>query len=408
MKTNDTKSTPLTTPKPWLGLVLAVAGIILIASNLRSPLSSVGPVLNEISTSLGLDNTSAGLLTAIPLIVFATLSGIIGKIAVRYRMENLLGLALVVLILGLILRVNDSVFSLFAGSALVGIGICVGNVLMPGFIKQEFPNQVGLMTGVYSVAMNLTAALAAGFSIYIGQWTQMGWKGSLGIWAVLALLALLVWLPQWLKSTPETTIEKSLNQNTTSLYLSKQAWNISLFMGLQSLMYYCFTAWLPAVLVDYGMSKIDAGWVLSYLQLAMLPVTFLGPLLATRLKNQTFLISFLSLCMALGLVLILFFKLDYVYLAAILFGISNGLAFSLAMLFFSLRTQKASTAITLSGMAQSIGYFLAAFGPPIFGQLFDWSGDWQFSFYFLLLAVGAMWYFGFLSAQNKTVENENK
>lgn len=386
--------------------VIAAIGIVLIACNLRSPLSSVGPVLNEISTALQLSNISAGFLTAIPLIVFAGLSGIIGKISIKYTMEKLLGIALVFLITGLFLRVSGSVWTLFTGSALIGLGICFGNVLMPGFIKQEFPKKVGMMTGLYSVAMNLTAALAAGFSISIGKWTKMGWKGSLGVWVILAVLTLLVWLPQLLKSLQKEKKEGKEKSGDENLYHSKQAWNISIFMGLQSLMYYCFTAWLPAVLVTYGMSRENAGWVLSFLQLAMLPVTFLGPVIAARMKNQKILITFLSSCMLVGLLLVVFFKLKFIYLAAILFGVSNGLSFSLAMLFFTLRTQSTSSAITLSGMAQSIGYLLAAFGPPVFGKLFDLTNNWECSFYFLMVSVLFMWYFGFLSGRNKTVEKE--
>lgn len=392
---------------PMYGAFLSFLGIVLIASNLRSPLSSVGPVLTEISEKMTLDNLSAGLLTAIPLIVFASLSGVIGKISTKHKMEKLLGIALIFLTIGLFLRVAGSVFSLFIGSALVGLGICVGNVLMPGFIKQEFPNKVGLMTGVYSVAMNLTAALAAGFSITIGELTNLGWKGSLGIWTFLSFLALLIWLPKWINSSKKSDVHQSEKRIGVNLYRSKQAWNISFFMGLQSLIYYCFTAWLPTVLIDYGMTKQDAGWVLSYLQLAMLPITFIGPIIATKMKNQKLLILFLAACMAIGLMLLVFFKLQFVYIAAVLFGISNGLAFSLAMLFFSIRTQNASTAVSLSGMSQSIGYFLAAFGPPIFGKLFDMSHHWQYSFYFLMVVVILLWYFGALSARNKTVEQIN-
>ena len=385
---------------------ISAAGIVLIACNLRSPLSAVGPVLHEISTVLQLSNSAAGLLTAIPLIVFAGLSGTIGNISVKYSMEKLLGMALVFLIIGLFLRVNGSIWTLFTGSALIGLGICFGNVVMPGFIKKEFPKQVGMITGLYSVAMNLTAALAAGFSISIGKWTKLGWKGSLGIWAILAVLALLMWLPQLFRTIQKENKDKEKVPVNEALYRSKQAWNISAFMGLQSLMYYCFTAWLPAVLVTYDMSGESAGWVLSYLQFAMLPVTFIGPVIAVRMKNQKILVTFLSSCMLAGLLLIIFFKREYIYLAAILFGVSNGLAFSLAMLFFSLRTQSSSSAITLSGMAQSAGYLLAAFGPPVFGKLFDLTKNWNYSFYFLTLLVLFMWYFGFLSGRNKTVGKE--
>lgn len=388
--------------------IISCAGIVLIASNLRSPLSSVGPVLDSVSTDLGLDNTMASFLMTIPLLVFAFLSGLVGRLSVYVRPERLIFISILFLILGLYLRVFGSLMTLFLGSILIGVGICFGNVLMPGFIKQEFPDHLGLMTGIYSVAMNLTAALAAGFSIYIGDWSGHGWKGSLGIWIFLSVIGLIVWIPQFYKKNTPNVKGIYTQSKSRSLIYSKQAWFISLFMGIQSLLYYCLITWLPSVLTGYGMEELESGWVLSYLQLAMLPVTFIGPVIASRLKNQKLFILFLSISMILGLGLLLIYKLEYVYLSAVLFGVSNGLAFSLSMLFFSLRTQSTENAIKLSGMAQSIGYFVASFGPPVFGKLNDITGNWGASFLFLFLSSLGMLTFGWLSARDHYVEMDLK
>ena len=388
----------------YIGITLSVLGIILVASNLRSPLTAVGPVLDEIAFQLHLTKTEAGFLTAIPLFVFAAFSVLIGKFSIKYQIEKLIFISLILLIIGLYLRINDSVFSLFFGSALVGIGICIGNVVMPAFIKKEFPKKVGMMTGLYSVGMNLTAAFAAGFSIKIGQWTTIGWKGSLGIWIIPAFITLFFWIFQLLKKVNIVSKYTLLNTSEVNIYKSKIAWSISFFMGLQSLIYYCIIAWLPIILINYGMKKEDAGWILSYLQFAMLPITFIGPIIASRMKNQKILIYFISLCFILAFLLLNFYNIKFVVLAAILLGIANGLAFSLVMLLFSMRTKSPISAVKLSGMSQSIGYLLAGFGPPIFGKLFELTNQWAYSFYFLLLISIILCISGVYAVQNKTIE----
>ncbi|MDN3706768.1 MFS transporter [Myroides ceti] len=399
---NDTIDQP--TKKTFQAFVPVLA-IVLIAGNLRSPITAVGPVLGEVSKALSLTNLQASLLISIPLFVFAFLSVVVSRLCEKYRIKPIVFFALFILMVGLCLRITGTVYFLFLGSFLIGLGICVGNVIMPGYIKNVFPDKIGVMTGLYSVSMNLMAALASGFSVVIGKYTGYGWKGSMGVWIILSFLALCIWLFE--KSAKKrTTVKKSAQPSSkNSLFRSSQAWNISLFMGIQSLVYYCVISWIPAVLLDYGLPKESGGWVLSVMQLAMLPVTFFGPIVASRLSNQRPLIVGMTICMVVSIVLLVFFQATYIYLAAVLLGMSSGLAFSLSMLFFSIRTKNSENAIKISGMAQSIGYLLAAFGPPVFGKLHDFDSSWNFSFYFLLLTLVALFYFGWQAAGNKYVEN---
>lgn len=399
---NDTIDQP--TKKTFQAFVPVLA-IVLIAGNLRSPITAVGPVLGEVSKALSLTNLQASLLISIPLFVFAFLSVVVSRLCEKYRIKPIVFFALFILMVGLCLRITGTVYFLFLGSFLIGLGICVGNVIMPGYIKNVFPDKIGVMTGLYSVSMNLMAALASGFSVVIGKYTGYGWKGSMGVWIILSFLALCIWLFE--KSAKKrTTVKKSAQPSyKNSLFRSSQAWNISLFMGIQSLVYYCVISWIPAVLLDYGLPKESGGWVLSVMQLAMLPVTFFGPIVASRLSNQRPLIVGMTICMVVSIVLLVFFQATYIYLAAVLLGTSSGLAFSLSMLFFSIRTKNSENAIKISGMAQSIGYLLAAFGPPVFGKLHDFDSSWNFSFYFLLLTLVALFYFGWQAAGNKYVEN---
>lgn len=393
--------------RSYLLLVINVLVVVLVSSNLRSPLTAVGPVLGQLSEALKLDNFQGSLLTSIPLFVFATCSVVVSRLSGRIKIQQFLVYALLMLCVGLFLRVFGSVYTLFIGSVFIGLGICIGNVITPGYVKQNFPNQIGLMTGIFSVAMNLTAALASGFSIRIGEWTGLGWQGSLGAWILVAALALGVVLTELLftKKASNTDVKVAIKSDFNG-FKSKQAWNISIFMGLQSLVFYSLISWLPAVLKDYGMPKGETGWVLFAIQMAMLPITFIGPIIANRMKNQKALVVFLSILMLLSMVLFVTWKAAGVYLSAILLGLANGLSFSLAILFFSLRTKSSANAIKLSGMAQSIGYLIAAFGPPIFGKLHDWDSSWHTSFYFLMVAISLMLYFGVLAARPKRVEDD--
>lgn len=385
----------------WLGILL----IIWVGSNLRSPITAVGPILDEIKLALDLDNIQASLLTSIPLIVFASCSILVSKATEKLNIRHGLIYSLVILIIGMYLRVAGNITSLYLGSVLIGLGICVGNVLTPAYIKNEFPAKIGLMTGIFSVSMNLVAALASGFSISIGEWTGAGWRGSLSVWIFLAVIALLIAFAELFWGNKPQSQQVSTSENIKfNIFRSKQAWNISLFMGLQSLIYYCLVAFLPTVLMEYEMSKSAAGWVFSILQLAMLPVMLISPIVASKMKDPKSLIYLIGVLYSAGISMLLLLKDQYIYFTAILLGIAGGLAFSLAILFLSARSKTMVGTIKISGKAQSIGYLIAAFGPPLFGKLHDYALSWSYSFYFLLLVIVLMTVFGRRSASPRFVE----
>ncbi|THD30641.1 MFS transporter [uncultured Flavobacterium sp.] len=386
--------------------LLSVIVIILIGGGLRSPITAVSPVLSEIIALLHLDNLQGSLLTSIPLIVFASCSVLVSKVAVKANIHYSIIYSLIFLIMGLYFRVYGNVPMLYIGSFLIGLGICIGNVTTPAYIKNRFPEKIGIMTGVFSAAMNLMAAFASGFSIAIGKWTNLGWKGSLGIWIIWTLLALFA-VGAEAFSGKRASVKKPAAQTTKSefnIFRSKQAWNISVFMGIQSLVYYCLVALLPIVLVDYGMQKEETGLVLLVAQLSMLPVMFLSPVIATKMKDQKWMIFGVGILMFSGISLLALFKTQYVYLAAVLIGIASGWAFSLSILFFSLKSKTMAGTIKVSGKAQSVGYLIAAFGPPVFGMLHDWDTSWKSSFYFLMLMIVIMVFFGRNAAKPRFVE----
>lgn len=384
--------------------LLLFLGVIFVASNLRAPLTSVGPVVDQISKAFSLSNTAAGLITTIPLIAFSLLSGVVPKFSKKYGMELVLLSSLILLSIGLAFRSLGSVVTLFLGAGLVGMAITVGNVLMPAFIKNKFPNKVGAMMGIYSVVMNLTAALAAGFSISLGQITGLGWKGSIGVWLILALISIPIWLPQVKSKKKATKLKVQEGGFDTYLYKSGLAWAITVFMGVQSLMYYCLAAWLPKIMQTWGMSEGDSGWVLSYVHFAQLPMALLGAIIADKMKNQKLLVGLIGVFYSIGILGILVFRTEYIMLWCILIGLASGLAYSLSMLFLVLRTKNTTQATEMSGMAQGFGYFIAACGPPLFGASYDISQSWIFSLILLLIMGLVLIFTGTIAGKARQIE----
>ncbi|OES46361.1 CynX/NimT family MFS transporter [Domibacillus iocasae] len=368
------------------GQLFLLFSIILLALNMRSPITSVGPLTTIIRDDLNLSSTAAGALTTIPLLAFAVLSPFASKLARKFGMEVVLFGGLLVLTAGLLLRPAGSVVGLFSGTVLIGLAIALCNVLIPALVKLNFAHQIGLMTGFYATSMNLSGALASGFSIPIAASSDLGWRAALGFSVILACAAILVWLTQWRYIRHPLKAGQSTYKKT-SLKGSALAWKVTAFMGIQSLLFYSFVAWLPDILQEQGLSAGSAGWMLSIVQFTQLPFTFIVPILAGRMKNQQPLVIVAALFMMMGLSGILFEWTEWVLIWVMLIGAAGGCAFSLAMMFFSLRTRNSFEAADLSGMAQSAGYLFAALGPALFGALHDMMNGWTVPLLLLIAAV---------------------
>ncbi|MFB9275838.1 CynX/NimT family MFS transporter [Cohnella cellulosilytica] len=381
-----------------------VAGIVLISLTMRSPLTSVGPLIGLIRESLGLSNTGAGLLTTLPILAFAILSPFAPLLARRFGAERTILYALVLLMAGIAIRSASATASLFAGTVLLGLAIAVCNVLIPSLVKRNFPRQLGLMTGVYSLSMNLCGAIASGVSVPLARNLGFGWNGALAVWGALALLAALFWLPQVRTSTAASgTASATGAAAQRSLWRSPLAWMVTIFMGTQSLLFYVLIAWLPEIMINRGLGEDSAGWMLSLFQTAALPVSFVVPIVAGRMKNQRLLVVLTAILLFSGLAGLYFGGNAFLSLWTILLGIGGGFAFSLAMIFLSLRTRDAHEAAALSGMSQSVGYLLAATGPILFGLFHDLTASWSLPL-LLLFAIGALMFVSGLGAsRNRTV-----
>lgn len=383
--------------------VLLIAGIVLIAINLRPALASVGPLIGTIRVSTGLSNTMLGLLTTLPLLAFGVLSTLTPLFSRRLGIEGTLALAMGLLTGGLLLRVISVNWALFGGTLLLGIGIAFGNVLLPSLVKRDFPNHTGVMTSVYSSTLGLGATLGAGLSVPLAHGLNWGWRWSLGAWAALSLLAFVVWLPQ-LNNLTLPKHDRSFRRSMKELGSSKIAWQVAFFMGLQSLAFYVVLAWLPEILQDRGLSASRAGWMLSLSQGMGIFGTILIPTWAEKIHDHRKLVWLLMISEAVSLVGFMFPDPFLVGLWASVIGVSLGGSFGLALYFIVLRSSNSQTATELSGMAQSVGYLLAAIGPTLFGAIHDLTQAWFIPLLFLLVIVGIKLFFGLGAGQPQKVK----
>jgi MFS transporter, CP family, cyanate transporter len=394
-----TEKIPPTTPTgrrdpSHLRDVLLVVGIVLLAANMRSALTSVAPLIGEIRADTGISNGVAGLLTTLPLLAFGVLSPVAPRLARRFGMERVLMASLLLLAAGILLRSAGTVVVLFLGTAVVGAAIVVGNVLLPALVKREFPERVGLMTSVYSTALGVTGALAAGVSVPLSRLTGMGWQGSLALWALPALLAAVAWVPQLSRNDQPEITSAQTSLGISDLWRSALAWQVTLFMGLQSLSYYVTLTWLPEILQEDGMSAAMAGWMLGITQAVAIVSIFFAPVIAGRRPSQQGVVVAAVSLSGVGTLGLLVAGSTASVLWVVLLGLGQGACFGLALTLFALRAPDSEHAAALSGMAQTFGYLFAAAGPFLFGVLRDATKAWTvplallFAFTVCLLVAG--------------------
>jgi CP family cyanate transporter-like MFS transporter len=365
-----------------------LVGIILIAANMRASITAVGPLLSDITHAYGLSSAEAGVLTALPVLGFAAFSPSAPRLSRRIGMERALLAAMVALALGIVIRSLPSTPALFAGTVLLAAGIALANVLLPALVKQHFSSRQASMTTAYANVMGLLAAVASGIAVPLADVLPGGWRASLGAWVVLVIAALVLWAPRALAATNAIAGEQT---HTPLPWRSQTAWQVTAFMGLQSLGFYVMISWLPSVLKTHHVSARAAGFELLGYQLIALLTTLMLPLMADRGDDHRAIGALASIFCAvgyLGLLLAPGISLLWVLIA----GCGTGPTLVLALSFVALRVREPHQAAALSAMAQSVGYLIAAAGPFIFGALHAASGSWSLSLIVLVAsAVALLW-----------------
>ena len=351
-----------------------IGGILLIAMNLRVPITSVAPVLDQIRQAFSLSSTEAGMLITLPLLAFAVVSPLCALLAREYGLERSLFMALVLIAAGVLTRSAGPVWCLYVGTLVLGSGIAIGNVLLPSLLKRDFPKKITQLTAVYALAMGIAAAVGSVAVIPFSQSSGMGWRFGLGIVVVIPLITGVVWLTQ-LHSRSAPAKGTAAPPHGGPVWHSLLAWQVTLFIGLNSFVYYVAAAWLPGILAQGGYSPEQAGNLHGVMQLASaLPGFLLVPLIG-RMRDQRLIAFTMSALAGVGL-LGLWLAPGASFVWVILYGFGAGAALILGLAFVSLRSAHSQQAASLSGMAQCVGYLLAAVGPMLAGVVHDMQGGW--------------------------------
>ncbi|NIH83189.1 CynX/NimT family MFS transporter [Amycolatopsis granulosa] len=365
-------------------LIWTLLALVLLSLNLRAAITGVPPVLSRLQEGFGLSGVGASVLTTLPELCVGVFSALAPVLARRIGTETAIAAALLVITVGLLLRVVSAQMALFAGTVLAGAGMATGNVLIPAVIKRVFPHRVGSLTGLAMMLLSVGGAAGAGLAVpleHVG-----GWRLALAAWAVPALVAALVWGPLALRGRRELPDRAPEPAAEGTLLRSPLAWCVMIFMGMTSLMFYTLTSWLPEIMQGQGFTPATAGMMNSVIIIIGIPLGFVVPVLAARLRDQRPLVLGVVVLMGAGLAgLLLAPRAGWVWVTV--FGVATGSAFPIALTLLNLRSDTHAVTARLSGMAQSGGYLLAACGPVTFGVLHTLSGGWKMSIWLLVLLL---------------------
>ncbi|MFI8290310.1 CynX/NimT family MFS transporter [Streptomyces sp. NPDC085614] len=382
-----------------------MAGIVLASLNMRAALASVSPLVGDIAAAFGLSSTASSLVTSVPVLFLGAGALVAPWLGRRFGAEPVLLAALLLLGAGILVRVLPSVYALYGGGVLVGTAIALLNVLMPGLIKRDFPDRAASMTSVYTGAMIAGATVVAAASVPLEQAFGDSWEASLAFWSLLAAVAAVAWLPQVLIARGRTgqAVRATPATPARGVWRSALAWQVTLFMGLQSLWSYVLIAWMPTIFTDHGMSRSTAGVVFAFNNLIQVAGAFVVPLLAGRMRSQRPLVVLVTTLVAAGYAGLMVAPVEGAWLWSAVLGVGQGGAVGLALTLIVLRSGDAVTASRLSGMAQTVGYLLAAAGPLAAGAVHQATGSWSVPIALVLVVCATALGVGLLAARDRKV-----
>lgn len=383
------------------GPLWIIAGILLFSANLRGLFTAVGPLLGTLQDAFGMGASEAGLLIALPLVVFCLVSPLAPRLARGLGLERALLVALGVMAVGIVVRAFGPLWALYLGTAVLGAGIAIGNTLLPSLLKRDFPDQLTKLTAVYAITMGIGSAVASAVVVPLSD--AVGWRLSLGAFVILPLASALLWLPQLGRHSDIVRQTTPQAAESVKVWRSPLAWQVTLFFGVNSAVYYAVATWLPSILADAGFTQAMAGTLHGVMQLATaLPGLFLAPLVQ-RTRDQR---GIAAALVSLGLVSIvgLCFVPGWAVLWVSGFGFGVGGAFILALAFLGLRTRSADQTARLSGMTQSVGYVLSASAPVLFGALHDKTGSWAPVLAICALLCGLLIMLGLAAGRDRSLD----
>ncbi len=398
-------------PSPWV-LRLVAVGLVLAALNLRPAITSLGPLMKEVRDGLHMSGSVAGLLTSVPPLCFALFGFMAPRLARRFGPGAVVCTGMAAIASGLLLRpFVGGTAGFVAASALALMGIAVSNILMPVIVKRWFPDRVGTMTGLYSMALALGTAFAAALTVPMTNALGGSWKTGLAVWAVPALLAVVPWLAlvrdrtgsaERHEAKPAATLAPAPAPRITR---SRTSWALACFFGLQATAAYITMGWMPQIFRDAGVSAGTAGVLLAVIMAMGVPLAFVIPRVATRLRTQGPIVLVLGGSGLVGYAGLYLAPASGAWIWAVLLGIAN-CAFPLALTMIGMRSRTGAGVVRLSAFAQSIGYLLSIPGPLLVGVLYQHSGGWGLPLALMAGLLVPQTVAGVLAGRDRVIEDE--
>ncbi|WP_435829721.1 CynX/NimT family MFS transporter [Micromonospora costi] len=394
---------------PVAGAALVLVGMLLVALNLRAAITSLGALLDEVRDGMGLSGAMAGVITTLPAIAFGVFGALTPRLVRRHPPARLLVVAMVLLAAGQLVRVGTgSTVVFFAGSAVALAGVAVANVLLPLLVKQYFPHRIGLVTGAYSMTLTTGAATAAATTVPIAHLLG-SWRAGLAVWAGLAAVAVLPWLPLALRGGAArrsgTTTAAGSGPARIRPARTRLGWAMAIYFGTQSLSAYAIMGWLAQLFRDAGFAPEQAGLLLAGVTALGVPIALLMPTYAGRLRSLRPLMLTLSAAMAIAYLGIVVAPHRGALLWVVLLAIGQS-AFPLALAVIGMRARTTEGTVALSAFTQGAGYLIAAVGPLLVGILYQATGGWTVPIGFLVVALAAQTAAGMVIARPRHIEDE--
>lgn len=397
-----------TAPTRAWAVRLMIVGIVLAALNLRPAITSLGALLEEVRDGLGMSGSVAGLLTSVPPLCFAIFGVMAPRLARRFGPGAVVCAGMAAIAAGLVIRpFTGSTVGFLVASGLALMGIAVSNVLMPVIVKRWFPDRVGSMTGLYSMALALGTSLAAAVTVPMTDALGGSWKTGLAVWAALAVAAVVPWVPLVRERGAEggTTAGTPRQDDGLRITRSRTAWALAVFFGLQATAAYITMGWMAQIFRDAGVSAGTAGVLLAVTMAMGVPLAFVIPRLATRLPSQGPIVIALGVCGLAGYAGLYLAPAGGAWAWAVLLGISN-CAFPLALTMVGMRARTGAGVAKLSAFAQSTGYLISIPGPLLVGVLYQHSGGWGVPIALMAALMVPQIVVGVIAGRNRTVEDE--
>lgn len=375
--------------------------IVAAACCLRAPFTCIGPLADVIQSDLGMSSGAAGTITTLPLLMFAAFSMVFGELGRRHPAGGVMVIGLSMILVGIACRSLLGTWGLFLGTAVMGIGITAGNVLLPAIIKARFPGRIGHLTGAYTAAMSLMSAVAGAISVPIGD--AVGWHGSVAIWAVLVVAALALWVPFRDVSVEETN-ERS---PVSGILRSGTTWLLAAYMGLQSLIYYAFVAWLSVIAQSKGLLPAEAGVVNSAFMVLGIVGSLAVPVLCGHRRDLRAVGTAIGAMYVAGILLLIpSAGLGILAISMVLCGLCGGASITYVTMMYALRTENPGDSSTVSGTSQSVGYLIAAVGPIATGALFDATSSWVAPLALMASVAAVMAVLGYAIGRDRNIVPE--